>query len=73
MKSFALPKNILTDFTLVGRAKRAPHWGVQSRFCVIYIYVGQSVGMSFVSKKRRRNYVGHEHAQSHFWAVKTDP
>ena len=24
---------------LVGRAKRAPHWGVQSRFRVIYIYV----------------------------------
>ena len=30
---------------LVGRAKRAPHWGVQSRFCVIYIciYVYMSV------------------------------
>ena len=24
---------------LVGRAKRAPHWGVQSRFRVIYIYL----------------------------------
>ena len=24
---------------VIGRAKRAPHWGVQSRFCVIYIYV----------------------------------
>ena len=23
---------------LIGRAKRAPHWGVQSRFRVIYIY-----------------------------------
>ena len=22
----------------IGRAKRAPHWGVQSRFRVIYIY-----------------------------------
>ena len=31
---------------LVGRAKRAPHWGVQSRFRVIYIYV--SVCMSVV-------------------------
>ena len=24
---------------LVGRAKRAPHWGVQSRFRVIYVYI----------------------------------
>ena len=24
---------------LIGRAMRAPHWGVQSRFRVIYIYV----------------------------------
>ena len=23
----------------IGRAKRAPHWGVQSRFRVIYIYL----------------------------------
>ena len=30
-------------FTVVGRAKRAPHWGVQSRFRVIY------VGMSRMS------------------------
>ena len=26
-------------FTFWGRAKRAPHWGVQSRFRVIYIYI----------------------------------
>ena len=52
---------------IVGRAKRAPHWGVQSRFRVI-----MSVGMSVVSKMRRRNYVAHAHAQSHFGAVKTD-
>ena len=25
--------------SLIGRAKRAPHWGVQSRFRVIYIYM----------------------------------
>ena len=31
-----------------------------------------SVGMSVVSKMRRRNYVAHAHAQSQFWAVKTD-
>ena len=24
---------------LIGQAKRAPHWGVQSRFRVIYMYV----------------------------------
>ena len=24
---------------IIGRAKRAPHWGVQSRFRVIYMYV----------------------------------
>ena len=22
---------------IIGRAKRAPHWGFQSRFCVIYV------------------------------------
>ena len=32
------PFNVLHS-VLVGRAKRAPHWGVQSRFRVIYIYV----------------------------------
>ena len=26
-------------FGIVGRAKQAPHWGVQSRFRVIYIYL----------------------------------
>ena len=57
----------LNSNSLIGRAKRAPHWGVQSRFCMIY------VGMSVVSKMRRRNYVAHAHAQKgQFWAVKTD-
>ena len=32
---------------LIGRAKRAPHWGVQSRFRVI-VYV---VGMSCMNEK----------------------
>ena len=27
---------------IIGRAKRAPHWGVQSRFRVIYIYLRAS-------------------------------
>ena len=26
-------------YGVIGRAKRAPHWGVQSRFRVIYIYI----------------------------------
>ena len=30
-------KNVETS--LIGRAKRAPHWGVQSRFRVIYVYM----------------------------------
>ena len=30
---------VMGTIFLVGRAKRAPHWGVQSRFRVIYIYV----------------------------------
>ena len=25
--------------SIIGRAKRAPHWGVQSRFRVIYVYM----------------------------------
>ena len=40
---------VMGTIFLVGRAKRAPHWGVQSRFRVIYIgecgstlYVGLS-------------------------------
>ena len=54
-----------------GRAKRAPHWGVQSRFRVIYIYLCMYVC-------RVQKCVGgimwpkHAHAQSQFWAVKTD-
>ena len=39
----------LNEIAIIGRAKRAPHWGVQSRFRVIYIgecgstlYVGLS-------------------------------
>ena len=34
--------------------------------------VDMSVIMSVVSKMRRRNYVDHAHAQSHFLALKTD-
>ena len=28
--------------------------------------------VSYVKLLRRRNYVAHAHAQSHFWVVKTD-
>ena len=28
---------IIIEYLIIGRAKRAPHWGVESRFCVIYI------------------------------------
>ena len=30
---------VMGTIFLIGRAKRAPHWGVQSRFRVIYIYI----------------------------------
>ena len=37
------------EIYIIGRAKRAPHWGVQSRFRVIYIYIYiYVVGMSVV-------------------------
>ena len=48
VKGQGLPKwsptwiNSLWSYYIIGRVKRAPHWGVQSRFRVIYIYV---VGM----------------------------
>ena len=61
---------IFVLFIIIGQVKRAPHWGVQSRFRVIYMC--WSVGMSVVSKMRRRDCVTHTHAQSNFWAVKTD-
>ena len=54
---------------VIGRAKQAPHWGVQSRFRVIYI-------CRYVCRVPK--YIGsimwpkHAHDQSQFWAVKTD-
>ena len=68
--NYELPRLIMGIIFLVGRAKRAPHWGVQSRFRVIYI-----VGMLYVCRMsnllRRRNYVAHAHAQSLLGAVMT--
>ena len=62
-----------TIFLVIGRAKRAPHWGVQSRFRVIYICIiicacvrrgPKSVGGITWAKRA--------HAQSQYWAVKSD-
>ena len=39
-------RSLDSPLDLIGQAKRSPHWGVQSRFRVIYIYV---VGMSRMS------------------------
>ena len=33
------PMKFPLPVAIIGRAKRAPHWGVQSRFRVIYIYI----------------------------------
>ena len=42
-KTFNVVRSIKHDYlsqhVIIGRAKRAPHWGVQSRFRVIYIYI----------------------------------
>ena len=32
-------KTLYVVVTIIGRAKRVPHWGVQSRFRVICIYI----------------------------------
>ena len=45
---------------IIGQAKQAPHWGVQSRFRVLYV----SVCMSWYAKARRRNYVAQKRACS---------
>ena len=37
-------------YIFIGRAKRAPHWGVQSRFRVIYICM-LSVCLSYVKSR----------------------
>ena len=34
-----LTRPVMGTIVLVGQAKQAPHWGVQSRFRVIYIYM----------------------------------
>ena len=49
---------------IVGRAKRAPHWGVQSRFRVIYIYVGLYVYVCQINCVGEITWTKHAHAQS---------
>ena len=62
-------KFVATDFSpkIIGRAKRAPHWGVQSRFRVIY------VGMSVVVQKSVGGitWAKRAHALSQYWAVQS--
>ena len=59
-----LKHEVEVKFSVIGRAKRAPHWGVQSRFRMIYMYVCCVLkcvgGITCV------------HAQSQFWVVKSD-
>ena len=45
-----LARPVMGTIFLVGRAKRPPHWGVQSRFRAIYIcrYVCMYVCLSYV-------------------------
>ena len=63
--------------TIIGRAKRAPHWGVQSRFRVIYMYVGMYVYVCLWEKLCMLKCVGgitwskHAQAQSQFWEFET--
>ena len=54
---------------IVGRAKQAAHWGVQSRFRVIYIYVCVCRGPKSVGGI---TWAKRAHAQSQYWAVKSD-
>ena len=56
--------------TIIGRAKRAPHWGVQSRFQVIYIC--RSVGRYVCRVPKCVGGITCAHAKKSFLAVKTD-
>ena len=58
---------------VIGRAKRAPHWGVQSRFREIYMSVCRMsvVCLSYVKLTALADLrTAHAHAQSLFLAVK---
>ena len=55
---------------IIGRAKRVPHWGVQSRFRVIYIcrYVWSVVCQ--INCVGGITWTKHAHAQSQVWGLK---
>ena len=67
----------------IGRAKRAPHWAVQSRIRVIYIYICMSICMSTIVYGKhiqkicmlkcvgRVTWSKHVNAQSQFWEFET--
>ena len=55
---------------IIGRAKRAPHWGVQSRFRVIYIYI--YICACVCRGPKSVGGITCAHAQSQYWAVKSD-
>ena len=68
--------------SIIGRAKRAPHWGVQSRFRVIYImYVGRRFVYNCLWETHTKNgmpkcmggitWSKHAHATSHFCDFET--
>ena len=58
------------ELVIVGRAKRAPHWGVQSRFRVIYVvYVCVCRGPKSVGGI---TWAKRAHAQSQYWAVESN-
>ena len=52
--------------SIIGRAKRAPYWGVKSRFRVIYICACVCRGPKSVGGI---TWAKHAHAQSQYWAV----
>ena len=66
---YELARPIMGTIILVGRAKRAPHWGVQSRFRVIYVYMCVCRGPKSVGGI---TWAKRAHAQSQYWAVKSD-
>ena len=75
-RSLKYDKKLFWFINIIGRAKRVPHWTVQSRFRVIYIcqYVCRYVGLS---TKNTPKCVGgitwskHAHAQGKFGVIKT--
>ena len=69
ISSYELARPIMGTIFLVGRAKRAPHWGVQSRFRVIYVCMCVCGGPKSVGGI---TWAKRAHAQSQYWAVKSD-